>query len=555
MFADTPLALGLCLPVQSHVPTSMVLRRNKERGLNMMKFCARFSRRFGLLPVCATLLFLLATGSVQALTTFTAGSPARASEVNGNFTELNDRIATLEAEHAASTVNVDCGSDTSALQTAVAEVPTGATLVVTGTCTGPIMVNRNGLTLRASTAGTDGISSSGVNGAVLTVRAHQTAIDGLSLHATSAVDSDGLLLLEGYAVLTDLHVSGAEQSIIIARGGTAKMENTTRINGLYVVDGGVVRMENGNGGFKIEARRNGVVNIRDSATGSEFTEIGAFDGGRIISEGTATNLTVNGKITLMRSSSARFRGPLIVNHTPGQDEDPGISLSENATLRLHGGTINAETDILGSSSLRAFGTDFVDPTDDTKGGVIAVGLTSALFLEDGSTAGAVEVDNNSSAVINDATLSGVTRPWDLSHSFAVDIASGGQFEAEDGSTINGNVHVGAGGVFGLDEATLNGSLNAYLNGSIDVEGGAINAPRASSGTCPSGGIRLSDASIMQIYGNSTISGYLRIVSLSLLSAWEITDFGGTVDAQTDTIQALQNSFQSTTGINVCTPAS
>jgi hypothetical protein len=493
-------------------------------------------------------LWFICIGSAQALTTFTAGTPAKAAEVNDNFLELLDRINDLEVVNSGETLNIDCSADSTALATAISDALSGTTFIITGTCAGPIFVDRAGLTFRANTAGVDGISATGSD--ALSIRAHTTQLEDLKI-TTSAGYIGVLVFNGGIATIKNLHVTGAEWAVIVARGGAAKISDTTNIDVMNAVSGGSLRIEGGNGGFKIGAFRNGTIEIRDTAAGSTFTGIQAADGGVVRARGIGTNITVDGKVDVYRTSSAYFEGPLTVNYG-GSDE--GLVALENSSVRLRGGTVNALTLAAGSSVIHAYNTAFVDPTDDTKGGYIYVDLASSLVMQAGSTVGAIEADSNSSVVMENATLSGIVSPWDAGFRFALEIGSGAQVEVEN-STINDFVNVQAGSVFELEDSTLNGDLQIYQNATVALENSTVNATGATGGTCPSGwdeGIRINVGGTMNLRdATSSINGYLEVGDVSMLAAWSVSDFGGAVDATTDTKTNLTDTGQSTTGIVTC----
>ncbi len=508
-----------------------------------------------------TLACLLSAGSAQALTTFTAGTAAKAAEVNDNFTELAGRISGLEDKHTAMTVNVDCATDPTALQTALSTQSSGNTYTITGTCTGPITADRHNLTLKAATAGVDGISAPGVGDPVLTVQARHIKVEGLLLNATVADSSTGLMVYRnGSAKVDNLFVTGAQWDFVVGGAGAARVFNTTNIAVLNAVNAGAVRIESGNGGFKLGAYRNGTIEIRPSASGSEFTRINAGDGGQVTVRGNTTAITVNGKVDIWRNSSANFDGPLTLTyHNANDDEDAGLLAIENSSIRLNnGGTINAYTEAAGNSAIRVSGTTFVDPTPGSnQNGSIYVGVNAAFVMHSNSTAGYIEIEESSSAVIEHSTLSGVTPPWDSNRTIALEAQSSSSVTLED-STISDDVELRSGSTLDLEDSTLNGNLVAMQNANIDVDNSTINATRASGGTCPANwneGILLDSGSNLTTQGTPSISAYIQYGRYSTLSTYNISDWGGTVDMQDwARDQLANNDGGSITGINICTPA-
>ena len=497
----------------------------------------------------ASALLALATAPAHALTTFTAGTPAKASEVNENFTELSDRIDALEAIHTGETVNVDCSADAGALLTAIDAAGGGDTLVITGTCNGPVSADRHALTLRANTPGVDGISAPGDTSPVLSVIARHVTVQGLLLTATVPSGSNGLAVYRnGSATVDNLAVTGAQYSVVVARTGSAVIKNTGDVDVVQAVSGGSVRIVEGNSDFRIGAYRNGTVEIRSEAAGTVFEGIELADGGVLRTRGTSTNITVNGTVALYRSSNAYFEGPLTLNYDDNpQTDDAGLIALENSTLRLRNSTINTMTQIAGSSTLRAFSSSFKEYGNPANGGFIYAGLSSVVVLHGGS-AGGIELTEKSSAVLDGATLSG-TNIW--GDNFALEIDSSAV--TAEGATINNDVYVISNGVFEMEGSTLNGDLIVYSNSSVSVEeGSAINATRATGGVCPTEyneGIQLNMGSMMTVQdAASTISGYVNIGNLSAFGAWELGSLPN-VDANVGTKGQLE--AQGHTGINAC----
>lgn len=522
---------------------------------------------------------ILATGSAHALVTFTPGSAAKATEVNGNFSELADRIIDLEA--AATAVAgpeqvVDCAVDSGALQAAIGAATAGTRLLIRGTCSGPITADSHNLSLRAETPGSDGISAPGVSTPVLKLLAPHISVDGLLIHAQTATDSTGLFVgLNGSATLTNLAVTNAQYDVVIGRAGAASIYDTTQVDLINAVDGGAVRIESGNGGFILGAYRNGTAEIRPAASGTTFAQIEAADGGQIRSRGATTAVTVNGKVGFYRTSSGFFEGPLTMTYlNPNNIEDAGVIALENASIRLHGGTINATTEAAGGGVIRAMGTKFVDPRDNTKGGYLYIGASGVVALQNGASAGGVSVEESSSFILEDSTLTGVVSPWDAGQTFALNIESGssasistnstvndnallrlnGSLQLSD-STLNGNLSANQGNTIALHNATLNGNLVANQGNAIELDNATVNADRANAGTCPASwdqGIRLHVHSSLSTH-NSTLFGYLEVGNYSVLAAWDTSNFGGRVDAQQWTLDALSSAGIATNGINICTP--
>ena len=102
----------------------------------------------------AAMIGALVSGQVMAideLHSFSAGSAAKAQEVNENFAYLETKINALGSDVA--TMDVDCGADNTALSTALANARFAGplTITVTGTCTGPIDVMKDDVTINDAT--------------------------------------------------------------------------------------------------------------------------------------------------------------------------------------------------------------------------------------------------------------------------------------------------------------------------------------------------------------------------------------------------------------------
>ncbi|TKF21743.1 hypothetical protein FCV43_10485 [Vibrio genomosp. F6] len=80
--------------------------------------------------------------AADSLVEFTAGTPAKAEEVNGNFAYLDSKI---DAIKATTSLDIDCSSSPELLKTTLdaATYAGPLTLNVTGACNGPINIKKN----------------------------------------------------------------------------------------------------------------------------------------------------------------------------------------------------------------------------------------------------------------------------------------------------------------------------------------------------------------------------------------------------------------------------
>lgn len=484
----------------------------------------------GLLAVGMTV-----SGFALALTTFKPGAPAKASEVNGNFTELSGRIDALEYKHSGPAISVDCASDADDLINKVATAPAGATLTVSGTCNGPVTIKRDRIKVVAKTAGVDGVASNVEGKAILAVKANLVTIEGLKVVATPGseiasptTESYGIgVFAGGAAKLVNVYVSGATKSILVGRSAAARLIDTTHIDNIFVYEAASGRIEGGSQGFDIYALRNGTVDIIRTKPGAAFKGIHAASGGYVRAY-LSTDLTVNGKITLNDGAVALFKVPVNLNYTPASAGDYGLSVFGNSTVEFQAGgsTIRTEVSVDGASAMIADGVMFFDPADESLGGKLFVDAGSIVILQNDSMVGPVDLDENSTLILDNGGISGKTR-------------------------------VGPGSVLELTAAVLTGDLLAQANANIVLQDAStIAATRATNGACPNPpglvGIQLKMGSVLvRRDSGSSISGYVEIDGISGMQDNTGSGYGGTVDASASTITNLQNLGASTNGIKTC----
>jgi hypothetical protein len=501
-----------------------------------------------------SLAVLLLAGQAHALTTFTPGTPAKASEVNDNFTELSDRITSLEQRFAVETIAVDCAADASALQIALAEAVAGNAYTVFGTCTGPVVLQTPSVAVQASQAGVDGITLTGSEQTAFSVRAADVTISGLKISLNSTAENPiGVFVgRNAGAALDNLHIIGATHSIAVGRAGWAALTNNQAIDSLLTYDGGFARIEAGNSGFILRQFRSGTVELRDSAVDLELSGIVLRDGSVLVQRSEST-LTVNGKLEVNRNASANFTGSLTLSYNPpGTSTEPGVIVSENSHVRFAGDTINAHVLITGSAAVSALNTQFNNPDELDKGSLIKADIGSALYLDGGSSAGAIDIDGNSAATVAFSTLSGVTASWDPNTTYAGYIDLGGQVHFVS-STVNDNMRIDAGAVVQFNNCTINGDIHAWHNGSVTIQGSTVNATTAQDGNCPAAGmgIWLTRGTVLRLQSGNLVNAFVHTDSLSMLISDDTKDFGGSLDATAETISHLTEYDGSLTNIDTC----
>ena len=467
---------------------------------------------------------LAISSSAFGLTTFTPGTPAKASEVNANFSELSDRLDALEFKHDGPSISVDCSADANDLINKVATAPAGATLNVSGTCAGPVTVKRDRIRIVAQTAGVDGVTSNVAGRALLAIKSRLVSVEGLKIVSTATAESYGLGVFDGgSAKLTDIHVSGATESILVGRSATARVIDTTDIDNIFVYEAASCRIEGSSQGFDIFALRNGTVDIHTNP-GAAFTGIRANTGGMVRARWSA-DLAVNGRVTVS-DGGVEFKVSVTLTYMPTSEWDHGLSLVGNATAVFKaGGTVKTSVSVDGASAMQADGVSFVDPVDASRGGSVFVGARSVVGLRNGSSVGPLTLDYSASLFM-------------------------------DSSSAAGDARIGPGCELVLTASSLVGNINTGPNANITMQGSSnITATRAAAGVCPtdySQGIRLNLGSVLvRRDAGSTITGYVEVDKMSALQDNTWSGYGGTVDVSNSTLSNLQSLGVSTGGINIC----
>lgn len=214
--------------------------------------------------VCATGVTAALADKIDAskVTTFAAGAPARAAEVNSTIAELtsaiddNDqRIAQLLATPAAPpaiTLNVDCSADPAALSSAIngASRETALTINASGSCSA-INISRDFVKIDGGTSGVTIRSDSQDVPPISVNEAQSVELKNLSLDGTGTARTALSVSANSTVKAIDLSISGATevaiaaslQSLLLLQG-----ENTISAGpaiGIHMNMAGLVFVESG----------------------------------------------------------------------------------------------------------------------------------------------------------------------------------------------------------------------------------------------------------------------------------------------------------------------
>ncbi|OLQ90820.1 hypothetical protein BIY21_02065 [Vibrio ponticus] len=222
--------------------------------------------------------YLLAAGMSQLVTisafaavpnTFTSGTPALASEVNENFTDLDSRLAAIEEVYA--TVDLDCGTDADALVDAL-DSDRNATVRTTYNVTG----NCNGTYITRSDVVIDGDGSATILGnyneygeSLYIEKQSNVRLRDINLQGTLTVTSNSTARLEGVTFATPVIESNDD-------GGVDYLPNLD-IRSAYL------RIQSGSlDNVSLHANKNSAVEIRSDVTGNAF---------QVVADGNSTIVT------------------------------------------------------------------------------------------------------------------------------------------------------------------------------------------------------------------------------------------------------------------------
>ena len=359
----------------------------------------------------AVLLGVSNTSNAAVPHVFTAGSAARAVEVNNNFNNLDQRVTSLEGSATGGqTIAVDCDTDATALKNLTASPNT--TYVLTGICDGPIRFGAGlgTINVQGDATGTrdDGISQpsglsnpdtdfaaiSGTNGVRLNlenlVLSADNYIGASDFYVSTVQASRG-----AHLTLTNVDVRGGDTGVSAWNGYVSVNQGVTvtgfRDAGLSSGLGGTLHTwepTTVTGGTSLEgssstalvAYRNGVLEVTQGGTFTAGTSDGsvtpfypealvAVDNGSIRVSNSGT-VTFTGSVGAYRSSSVHMQAGTVTGH---------VDSGENSAVRFEnvtqsGGYISSYR----NSTFRASNSSLVGGIGD----LIDVGAMSTMRLDD-----------------------------------------------------------------------------------------------------------------------------------------------------------------------------
>lgn len=330
---------------------------NTAAMIKMMKGNTSMNKTTLAVALSAALTGLTGAATAAEVTipnTFTAGTEARASEVNANFTavkaavddnhdristlendlsdatdeidEVEGRVAAIEAELAAraaggeQVVAVDCGAGES-VQSAL---DGGATTVnITGTCIENVTVTTDGVILQGGAGAGAAIQAKRpARSVVLVSGAQNVAVNNLMLTGADSSSGEGLALLNGAQVT----LGGGVQ--ITGNGAGALVDGHSSLD--VLPDNSI----SGNYGDAVVVSQGSSLDVRRDNT----IEVGA-DNGQV-------------GILALRNSTVRLRGANInLNALGGRgDKNFAIYASDGSTISQDTGFVNLTGDIEATAS-------------------------------------------------------------------------------------------------------------------------------------------------------------------------------------------------------------
>ncbi|NOH81635.1 hypothetical protein F0231_18015 [Vibrio sp. RE86] len=326
-------------------------------------------------------LILASSASAAVPNTFSSGTPALASEVNENFSDLDTRVSDLEnsATDAYTTVGVDCDDDSTALATALEDsrnTSTRTTYNITGTCDA-VEITRNDV--RIDGGGTASIAAF-----------DDPDWDGESVF----IDGQSNVRLQNLTL---------EGTVIARNNSNVRFENVVLPTGVpdgdeYVINVDIrtsyLRINGGSiNNLALRASRNSTVDVKDSVTGSADQVMSDVNSSVVID-----NDTVNLGIVEAIGSSFIFANAINASKVVSE----GGSVVEADAM-----TVSGNIEAYGNSRLAVWG-------DASVTGEVLVSKNSSFSVSDGGglTASTLECQFGSTFDIEgDVDLTG-TFDWD-----------------------------------------------------------------------------------------------------------------------------------------------
>ena len=456
------------------------------------------------MKILAKLLPLILSGGVITASnadvphTFSDGGSAVASEVNENFSYLEERINSLDSLQSGDRqeISVDCSADTTALAKYLHWDSDDfgkyeyTTFLLTGTCDGPIYIYGDGVRLQ---------SADDNSPATLRLPAGVNLEDGeFVVMADGAQDArliDLVIDVSAYTSSTyeDEYVTG-----VLARTSLVRIVNSDIIGGIQGVN----------------AFRNAIVRFEGENSVTDFFKVGVSAGvsshiearGFIMVEAddTISNNWVSA-INIDNASSARINSGSYINFPNHPENGEIVNVGRNSVLQFSDG-----------------GTD-----NNIVEGSVWVGDGGFMHLDDNTTIngnvygrGGAVVDMRDNALINGEASFQLNSVLDM----------------ESGSEVNGSVEMRRNSSLRLDDAKIYGDLNVRSGSSATLFGGGIDGVvkvRRSSlihleSAEINGDIYLRSGSSVAMY-DSNVSGEVELESGSSLDADENSYIGADLD--------------------------
>lgn len=374
------------------------------------------------LVLAAAISHLVAFSAYAAVPhTFSSGEAALASEVNANFSDLDQRLTTLENGSSSggdgtvsdpyTTVEIDCSSDATAFATAVEasrNTTTQTTYNITGSCDGAYIV-RNDVKIVGTGGATIGpIAGDDWDGESLFIDGQSTVrVFDITLTGTVYARNSSAVRLQN-VVLPVPAMDGDEY------------ERNVDIRSSYLrINAGTVD------NLSLLASRNSTVDIKGSVTG---------DGLMLIADANSTITLDSPDVSfeyIVAVGSSVIKGPLL---SATEIISEGASYIEADEL-----VVGEFLDIWGSARVAVWGDVTVE--NDTGDG-ISVYQNSSLVVDGSITTNIMECSNSSSFEVEGNITVESTLPWSDVWGLAVQRGCHGKFgNSDNGGTLTGGVLV------------------------------------------------------------------------------------------------------------------
>ena len=401
-----------------------------------------------------TITILLASGQALAqLPDFRAGNVLRAAELNAMVEQINRNTAALVSGGGANPHTVDCASAT--IADAMAQAQPGDTILISGTCTETVVVDKDGITLDGQ--GSAVIDGSGGEVAVINVTGHQNVVirgltvrndesgvlanrgaavwledvtardnneEGIAIRANSIATFAGTLIANendrigievgqqshmasGGATLLQANMNGSG-GIAIHRGGQMVLSNVSRIEananyeGIWIFYNSLLAVNL----FGGEASRVEVANNQNQGIWMAGNTYSALEGAVLSVTGNGGNgLSVNTNSVVDAFAGYTFGDVEVPNSTAVFNDNggAGVSVTANSRVGFGGGVTVRNNEDGGISAWNGADVDLSNATvtGNTGSADIEASLGSRLGWDGDTTIGTVDCDD-STLTYNDA---------------------------------------------------------------------------------------------------------------------------------------------------------